>query len=145
MKGSYVLLVEMPEPQVIAVGSLGEVLMPGRFYAYVGSAMGGFKSRLGRHLREDKDPKWHIDYLLQMAPVESIILCVTGDKMECAIAQVLATRFDVVPAFGSSDCDCPGHLFYDDVDMEQNVLRLIRWMGLKPRLLDDLGRVKEFY
>ncbi|MBI2851249.1 MAG: GIY-YIG nuclease family protein [Chloroflexi bacterium] len=145
MKGSYILLVKVLTSQSLDVGSLGSVHLPGRYYAYLGSAMGGFKSRLNRHLREEKDPKWHIDYLLQIAPVNSIIICEAGKKVECTIAQALATRFEAVPAFGSSDCDCPSHLFYDDTNMEQPILRILRWLNLKPKLLDDLGRVKEYY
>ena len=145
MKGSYILLIKMPEPEELAIGSLGLVNLPGRYYAYVGSAMAGFKPRLNRHLRQEKDPKWHIDYLVQVAPVSGIILCESAERTECSIAQALAPRFEVVDGFGSSDCDCSGHLFYDDMEMDQPILRILRWMGLKPRLLDDLGRVREYY
>jgi Uri superfamily endonuclease len=145
MRGSYILLVKVPESQALDVGSLGSVHLPGRYYAYVGSALGGFKSRLNRHLRDEKDPKWHIDYLLQIAPVDSIVLCATGERVECMIAQALSTRFEVIQGFGSSDCDCAGHLFYDDSNMEEPILRILRWLNLKPKLVDDLGRVKEYY
>ena len=41
MKGSYVLLVGLPEEQTIAVGGLRDVRFLRGYYAYVGSAMGG--------------------------------------------------------------------------------------------------------
>ncbi len=82
MKGSYVLLIQLPEEQTIAIGSLKAVHFHRGGYAYVGSAMGGFKSRLNRHLKGNNRPRWHIDYLLQKASINSIILNETQDKVE---------------------------------------------------------------
>ena len=112
VKGSYILLIQLPEEQTIAVGSLQTIRFPGGCYAYVGSALGGFKSRLSRHLRQYKKPRWHIDYLLSRSSIGSIILCETEDRTECAIAQALSRRFDSIPGFGSSDCKCSSHLFF---------------------------------
>ncbi|MFC2072352.1 DUF123 domain-containing protein [Chloroflexota bacterium] len=111
-KGSYILLVELPEEQTIVIGSLKAVHFHRGHYAYVGSAMGGFKSRLNRHLRVNKRPRWHIDYLLQKASINNIILCETKDTIECTIAQALSSRFYAIPSFGSSDCKCHSHLFF---------------------------------
>jgi Uri superfamily endonuclease len=74
MKGTYVLLINLPSAQIIKVGSLGETHLPVGQYAYVGSAMGGFKSRLPHHFRKSKKPHWHIDYLLQKATIRSVIV-----------------------------------------------------------------------
>ncbi len=73
-KGSYVLLIKILEEQTITIGSLQAVHFPGGYYAYVGSAMGGFKSRLNRHLKVEKSPRWHIDYLLQKASTDNIFI-----------------------------------------------------------------------
>ena len=112
MKGSYVLLIELPEEQTIAIGGLQDVCFPRGCYAYVGSAMGGVKSRVSRHLRRDKKPHWHIDYLLEKASVVDISVCQSEDRVECTIAQALGSQFDSIPGFGSSDCRCRSHLFF---------------------------------
>ena len=101
MKGSYTLLIQLPEEQTITTGRLKATYFPRGYYAYVGSAMGGFKSRLNRHLKSNKKPHWHIDYLLEKASISEIILCETKDRAECAIAQALSCQFDSIPGFGS--------------------------------------------
>lgn len=111
MKGSYVLLINLPEAQTITIAK-AEVHFPRGGYAYVGSARNGIKSRLSRHLKKDKKPHWHIDYLLQKASVTDIIISETKDSVECAIAQIISSQFDSIPGFGSSDCHCHSHLFF---------------------------------
>ncbi|MBA7661220.1 hypothetical protein ES703_69235 [subsurface metagenome] len=56
MKGSYVLLIELTGEQTITTGSLKAIYFSRGYYAYVGSAMGGFKSRLNHHLKSNKKP-----------------------------------------------------------------------------------------
>ncbi len=134
MKGSYVLLIRLTEEQTITTGRLKADYFPRGYYAYVGSAMGGFKSRLNRHLRSDKKPHWHIDYLLEKAVIRRIILCETEDRVECAIAQALSCRFDAIPGFGSSDCRCRSHLFFAADKMQPAVMTALRSLSLQPRL-----------
>ena len=134
MKGSYVLLVELPEEQTITTGSLKAVYFPGGYYAYVGSAMGGFKSRLNRHLKSIKKPHWHIDYLLEKASISEIILCETKDRTECAIAQALSCQFDSIPGFGSSDCKCRSHLFFATDKMKPTIMATLNSLSMQPRL-----------
>ena len=111
--GSYVLLIKLPEEQTITVGSLPDTCFPGGSYAYVGSAMGGIKSRLGYHFKSSKKRHWHIDYLLERATIIGISICETEYRSECAIARALSSRFDSIPGFGSSDCRCRSHLLFD--------------------------------
>ena len=111
MKGSYILLIKLPNEQAIKIGSLNTIHFPDGYYAYVGSAMRGLKSRLSHHLRGSKKLHWHIDYLLPRASLSSIILCETGERAECTIAEALSRQFDAIPGFGCSDCRCPSHLF----------------------------------
>ncbi len=142
MAGSYVLLIKVPGKQIITVGRLRAVHFPGGYYAYVGSAMGGFKSRLNRHIKkEDKKTHWHIDYLLQKASITSIILCQTEDRLECTIARALSRQFDSIPGFGSSDCKCPSHLFFatKEKQMISRVISNINLLGIKPRLAQNLN------
>ncbi len=134
MKGSYVLLIELPEAQTITIGSLKAIYFLRGYYAYVGSAMGGFKSRLNRHLKSDKKPHWHIDYLLEKASISQIILCETKDRAECAVAQALSCQFDSIPGFGSSDCKCRSHLFFATDKMKPTIMATLSSLFLQPRL-----------
>ncbi len=136
MTGSYVLLIQLPEEQTIKIGSLKAVRFSYGYYAYVGSAMGGFKPRLSRHLKGNKKPRWHIDYLLAKAFVTGIILGETKDRVECAIAQALSRQFDSISGFGASDCKCQSHLFFsaDESQMKATIMATLHRLGIKPRL-----------
>lgn len=131
-KGGYVLIVELDAKKNIDVGSLGLISFSGGFYAYMGSALGGFKARVNRHLAEGKKPKWHIDYLLTEAKVVQVILCETERRLECLLSQVLANEFSSVPGFGSSDCRCKSHLYFADnrAYLERGIKRAIADMAL---------------
>ena len=152
MKGSYVLLIELPEERVITVGSPAKVppaivvrragvrragRLPSRhfprgYYAYVGSAMGGFKARISRHFKSNKKLHWHIDYLLEKASITGIILCQTNERVECTIAQALSYQFDSVPGFGCSDCKCRSHLFFaaEERQMNQTIMATLNSLSL---------------
>lgn len=134
MKGSYLLLVELPEEQAIPTGSLGSIRFPRGYYAYVGSAMGGLKPRLSRHFQGHKKPHWHIDYLLPEASISGAIVCETEERIECTIAQALSHRLDSIPGFGSSDCNCSSHLFFatnGDL-LKSTIMAVISSMGIQP-------------
>lgn len=103
----------LDEGQIINAGKLPGIYFRRGFYAYAGSAMNGLKARLARHFREDKKRHWHIDYLMAQARIIGVGICETGDRSECAIARALGARFESVSDFGSSDCYCPSHLFFD--------------------------------
>ena len=140
MKGSYVLVIKLPEEQAITVGSLKVLHFPGGYYAYVGSALGGVESRLNRHLQRNKKLRWHIDYLLQKASINNIIICETEDRVECTVAQALNHQFDSIPGFGSSDCKCPSHLFFAVKEMKQGIMAVLNSLGLRPGLAENLSR-----
>lgn len=112
MQGSYILLIRLPKAQTITIGRLGAVNFRRGYYAYVGSAMGGFITRLNHHLRPIKKPHWHIDYLRCRAPVTDVILCESDQRQECSMARALARELDGITGFGTSDCHCRSHLFY---------------------------------
>jgi Uri superfamily endonuclease len=134
VKGSYVLLIQLPEDQNITTGKLNVTYFPRGYYAYVGSAMRGFKSRLDRHLKSDKKPHWHIDYFLEKASISEIILCETKNRIECAIAQALSCQFDSIPGFGSSDCKCRSHLFFATDKMKLTIMVTLSSLSMHPRL-----------
>jgi sugar fermentation stimulation protein A len=131
-RGSYVLLISLPEEHMITVGSLGPIRFSRGCYAYVGSALGGFRARLNRHLRTGKKPHWHIDYLLEEAVLDAIITGETREKTECKIARALAQKFGFVPGFGASDCHCRSHLFSGFDDMIPEAMSALEVSGLEP-------------
>jgi Uri superfamily endonuclease len=139
VKGSYVLLIQLAEEQTITAGSLKAIRFPDGYYAYVGSALGGFKSRLNRHLQRNKRPHWHIDYLLHMASINGIILCESQDRIECTIARSLGGQFDSIPGFGSSDCRCKSHLFFNTGEMKATIIAILSSLDMEPRLMANLS------
>jgi len=112
VKGSYILLIALPEQQTITIGSL----------------------------KANKRPHWHIDYFLEKASIDEIILCQTEGKAECTIAQALSHQFDCIPGFGSSDCQCKSHLFFatEEAQMKSNIMAILSSVGMPPRLKEAL-------
>ena len=141
MKGSYILLIELTEEQTITIDKLKTIHFSRGYYAYVGSAMGRLESRLNYHLKGNKKPHWHIDYLLQRASIIGVILCETEERTECTIAQALKGQFDSIPGFGSSDCKCRSHLFFAAEEMESKVIAILSSLGMQPRLAQNLVRL----
>ena len=115
--GAYVLSLFVSQPQQITIGRLGQFNLPAAHYCYVGSARGagGLRARVGRHVRGDGTPRWHIDYLRAVAEVREVFYTVTDNPFECEWSQALAQLPHAtipVPHFGSSDCrsGCAAHL-----------------------------------
>jgi len=114
MKGIYCLFIYLQKDTHITVGSLGRLFFPQGFYIYVGSALNNLEKRIQRHTKKDKKMHWHIDYFLQHATITNTLTIETQDKLECSIAHLLSLipSAQEIPHFGSSDCQCPSHLFY---------------------------------
>jgi len=112
MKGSYVLVLELPRDTEIMVGKLGTLAFKKGHYVYVGSALNGLDHRLQRHLRDEKRFHWHIDYLLAHASITEIFFREGNTCEECVIAQQFASLLSSIPHFGCSDCSCESHLFF---------------------------------
>lgn len=119
-KGTYTLLVELPEAATITFGGAGDVELDAGWYAYTGSAMGsGGFSRIDRHRRvargENDARHWHIDYLLGH-PGSRLAddIRTSGGDVECAVASWLDGTLTPVDSLGASDCDCQTHLHYSD-------------------------------
>ena len=133
-RGSYILLIQLSEQHTINIGNLGTIHFLSGYYAYVGSAMKGFKSRLSHHVKVNKKVHWHIDYLLSEASIREIILCETRERAECIIAQALGQQFDSIPRFGSSDCRCKSHLFFAADEMKSDILGIMNWLDIKTKM-----------
>ncbi len=112
--GAYLLLIELAAPLALEIPRLGAAtLAPGR-YAYGGSAYGpgGLRARIGRHLRSDKSPRWHIDRLTAAGRVIGVRALPGGQECDLVRDLLRVPGAGVpVPGFGSSDCrNCPAHL-----------------------------------
>ena len=113
--GTYALVLFIEEPVKISVDKLGaQQFLPG-YYVYLGSALGpgGLRARVGRHLHQRASSKrhWHIDYLLRKSTLIEIWWGVGDDRQECSWSEILGNSGIVFPlGFGSSDCNCDGHL-----------------------------------
>jgi Uri superfamily endonuclease len=131
LPGAYVLAVELAAPLPVTLpGKPAAMLRPGR-YLYCGSARGpgGIRARLGRHMRNGKAVRWHIDRLTEAGKVLGAWAFPGGS--ECELAMALSGLPVPIPRFGSTDCNrCRSHL--------------LRWPDAKPSMSvidpEDEGR-----
>ncbi|MEW6425602.1 MAG: GIY-YIG nuclease family protein [Bacillota bacterium] len=117
--GAYILFIFLGQKQNIRAGALGNITFLPGWYAYVGSAMGGLRARVYRHLKRDKKIRWHIDYFLSVGELKEVFVMESARKIECSISRCLAKR--LLPAvlhFGTSDCTCKTHLFFASTKVE---------------------------
>ncbi|MHA1320772.1 MAG: GIY-YIG nuclease family protein [Promethearchaeota archaeon] len=122
MKGTYILLIFLPNEKRIRIGSLGLLTFPKGYYLYIGSAMGSnsstsLENRVKRHISESHCKKlfWHIDYFLasEMSVLIKIYLIPSSIRLECVLAgDILSVSDNYIKGFGSSDCLCSSHLLY---------------------------------
>jgi sugar fermentation stimulation protein A len=112
--GSYLLLLEFPEPRNITVGALGEAGFKRGWYVYAGSAKKNLSQRINRHLRKTRKQKhWHVDYLTPYAGKMKALPILSYRNLECDLAAELGRLGGTpVPDFGCSDCRCGSHLYY---------------------------------
>jgi Uri superfamily endonuclease len=124
--GVYTLHFFLARSRVLVSGRLGQHHLPAGHYFYVGSARGagGLRSRVGRHIRGDGQPHWHIDTLRAVAEIRNVFYTAMDTPLECTWGQALAQlpqAFIPIPHFGAGDCrsDCRAHLiaFPRHVDM----------------------------
>ena len=121
MKGSYIIVIFLPNSKSVEIGALGELFFPSGFYYYIGSAMGttstSLENRINRHisLPGNKKIHWHIDYLLKdhECIIKRIYIIPSQQKLECVFAREIQKVSDKsIKDFGSSDCECKSHLLY---------------------------------
>ncbi|AEA33874.1 GIY-YIG nuclease family protein [Hippea maritima] len=119
LKATYVLIIYLSKDSELTVGALGEVKFKKGYYAYVGSALGGLKKRLKRHLSSNKQIRWHIDYFLSVTAIIGFVAWLSPKRLEYPIAKNLSKRLKPIQGFGSSDSRCKSHLFFS---MDKNKL-----------------------
>lgn len=119
MKGSYLLVLQLPQPVAgLQIGRLGRYDFAPGYYIYVGSAFGagGLEARLAYHSRRHKGrPHWHLDYLRAHARLREAWAVSGPAHFECVWCRRLAEAPGLsrpVAGFGSRDTGCPAHLFY---------------------------------
>ncbi|KXA90055.1 hypothetical protein AKJ63_01660 [candidate division MSBL1 archaeon SCGC-AAA259D18] len=139
MRGTYTLLIQLSDDIGLKIGSLGEIDFETGAYAYVGSALKNLNKRVERHLREEKNLHWHIDYLLTEAPINEVLYGEGEERKECDIASVLAEKFPSIEGFGASDCQCKSHLFYSkEISvLRKDVTSSYEKVGLQPRTWEN--------
>jgi Uri superfamily endonuclease len=126
--GVYCLIIKLLQRCHIKIGCLGTFHFPAGFYVYVGSAQNNLKRRIGRHLRQEKKIRWHIDYLLRYGEVASVHTYAGGRDMECVLSHKIGNLKDAslpVKGFGSSDCSCYSHLYFFQDDPALRISSLI--------------------
>jgi Uri superfamily endonuclease len=147
-KGVYCLIFKNQDI-IVRVGALGDLTFQAGWHIYVGSALGsGGLKRLDRHISlahmHDKEPKWHIDYLLTN-PAFSLryaIYAVTQEQYECTLARSLGKSG--VFGFGCSDCSCSSHLLFRRQDPREEILNKFRDLKLDPVIKTIINfRVKD--
>jgi len=112
--GAYALLIDLPVRARLSIATLKQPVLAAGRYVYCGSARGpgGLGARLGRHLRRDKKPHWHVDHLTAVGAVLDV--CCLEDGHECEMVRCLVQVPGVtmpVAGFGASDCRrCFAHL-----------------------------------
>lgn len=110
--GSYMVILELEEDKIISIGTLGELFFKKGFYVYVGSAINGLQKRIDRHRRLRKKHHWHIDYLRQESRFVAGLAIRASERIESTLARAVeGIAVSSVAGFGSTDCDCPSHLF----------------------------------
>jgi len=142
-RGTYALYLSLASPCHLELGASGSHDFPASGYVYLGSAHGpgGLRARLGRHLRGDGRPRWHVDALRRFAGVIGAVYALEPPeahlarpvnpavlRLECAWSQALSRLpgFTVpVPGFGASDCrsGCLAHLFAVPAGFSLEMLR----------------------
>jgi len=113
--GSYILILRVEQTATLDVGRLGKICLARGWYGYVGSALGpgGLAGRVKHHLSSRARPRWHIDYLRDIARLEAIWVSTQPVRREHDWARLLEESGDAgigVHSFGSSDCRCASHL-----------------------------------
>ncbi len=135
VKGTYCLLIHLKHDSKITIGKLGEKNFTKGYYIYIGSALNSLKTRIQRHLREEKKIHWHIDYLLnnEKSEIIEVLYTISNLKWECKIAATITETGEDVINFGCSDCKCNSHLFYfkDYNDSKNSIINALKKYDLK--------------
>ncbi len=128
----------LPYSKKIVVGKLGEINFKKGYYLYIGKSFSkaGLFSRIKRHLSKNTPKRWHIDYLKEYANFKFVGIIENID-CECYLARILNEKFVKIKKFGSSDCKCDSHLFYNV--KWQDFIDYIKKVGINPHILFNIN------
>ena len=136
MKGTYVLVINLPRRNNIRFGRRFVGFFSEGYYLYVGSGLRNLEARIQRHLSDDKKRFWHIDFLLDYGKVVAVYFKESSNRQECDIAKVFAEMFTSVPQFGCSDCKCKSHLFSGDFS---EIIQEVEKLNLNQYIIEAKG------
>ncbi|NNE35501.1 MAG: GIY-YIG nuclease family protein [Rhodothermales bacterium] len=129
--GTYALVLRGRASTEVTVGRWGILRVKPEYYVYVGSAFGpgGVQARVRRHFRKSKRQRWHIDYLRAAAEPICAWCNYASRHLEHEWARAFSQQEGVscIRGFGSSDCNCDGHLF--TMSTEPNGAEVLREFG----------------
>ncbi len=140
MKGTYLLVMVLPNDTTVMVGKQGTYQFQKGWYVYVGSALNGLEQRVLRHLRKEKKVHWHIDYFLPHVQMVNIFYKENNRREECRVASAFQRNFAAIAGFGCSDCCCSSHLFVGSLD---EIQRTIASIGMEEYPLDEPYQLSE--
>lgn len=109
------LLLTLAAQAELQIGRTRRIRFEPGLYCYAGSALGpgGLAARLKRHAAGSQRQHWHIDYLLPSTRLLGALLIEDPQRLECTWAGWANEHAQAcISGFGSSDCNCPGHLFW---------------------------------
>jgi Uri superfamily endonuclease len=92
--GTYALILENKTFRKIQVGKLGNFSFSPGWYVYTGSAFGpgGLAARVGRHVKQEKKCRWHIDYLSTRLAVDRVWYTTNPLKIRRKFAWVILVK-----------------------------------------------------
>jgi sugar fermentation stimulation protein A len=130
-RGSYLVILKLDYDTKIQIGRLKHQIYKAGYYIYVGSAMANLSKRLERHRRLRKTVHWHLDTFRMYTAFVADLPIRSSKRLECELSRaILSIAQSCVRQFGSSDCNCAGHLF---------------WFGRNPLLLPEFINILQYY
>ncbi|MHC9538123.1 MAG: DNA/RNA nuclease SfsA [Vulcanimicrobiota bacterium] len=130
-RGSYLIILRLDCDSKIPIGKLKHELFKAGYYVYVGSSMANLSKRIERHRKVRKTVHWHLDTLRMYTHFVADLPIRSSRRLECELSRaMLSVSQSCIPKFGSSDCDCQGHLF---------------WFSRNPLLLPEFINVLQYY
>jgi sugar fermentation stimulation protein A len=110
--GCYIIVLRLKRRRKLEVRNLGVIPFKKGYYLYVGSAKKELTRHMERYKRTSRDDHRQIDQLSAIADLHAAIPIRTSKDLECELAGAVRAVSDwMVPRFGSTNCQCNGHLF----------------------------------